>query len=133
MTLYPMFKTKARLCEKTEFVKIYEMTVEGTEYVIACGGLHVLWEDLAEVCSLAVREDLRKQGLGRKIVMACVDDCRILHLKKVFSLTYQAAFFERIGFHEVDKGVLPQKIWADCVHCAKYPDCDETAMFLELE
>ena len=65
--------------------------------------------------------------------MACVADCRILHLKKVFSLTYQAAFFERIGFHEVDKGVLPQKIWADCVHCAKYPDCDETAMFLELE
>ena len=96
----------------------------------ACCALAPVWEDLAEVCSLAVREDLRKQGLGRKIVMACVDDCRILHLKKVFSLTYQAAFFERIGFHEVDKGVLPQKIWADCVHCAKYPDCDETAMFL---
>ena len=99
----------------------------------ACCALAPVWEDLAEVCSLAVREDLRKQGLGRKIVMACVDDCRILHLKKVFSLTHQAAFFERIGFHEVDKGVLPQKIWADCVHCAKYPDCDETAMFLELD
>lgn len=98
----------------------------------ACCALAPVWEDLAEVCSLAVREDLRKQGLGRKIVTACVDDCRSLHLKKVFSLTYQAAFFERIGFHEVDKGVLPQKIWADCVHCAKYPDCDETAMFLEL-
>ena len=82
----------------------------------ACCALAPVWEDLAEVCSLAVRED----------------DCRSLHLKKVFSLTYQAAFFERIGFHEVDKGVLPQKIWADCVHCAKYPDCDETAMFLEL-
>ena len=91
----------------------------------ACCALAPVWEDLAEVCSLAVREDLRKQGLGRKIVMARV--------KKVFSLTYQAAFFERIGFHEVDKGVLPQKIWADCVHCAKYPDCDETAMFLELD
>ena len=107
----------------------------------ACCALAPVWEDLAEVCSLAVREDLRKQavgvyvrkfGVGGMFVSAWVDDCLCMHLNLVFSLTYQAAFFERIGFHEVDKGVLPQKIWADCVHCAKYPDCDETAMFLEL-
>ena len=54
------------------------------------------------------------------------------NLKKIFALTYQEAFFTRLGFRVVDKSVLPQKIWADCVHCAKYPDCDETAVFLEV-
>jgi len=52
--------------------------------------------------------------------------------RKVFALTYRVAFFERMGFHPVDKRTLPQKIWSDCVHCAKFTDCDETAVILDL-
>ncbi|WP_298030376.1 hypothetical protein [uncultured Desulfovibrio sp.] len=47
-------------------------------------------------------------------------------------MTCQGAFFTHLGFRVVDKNVLPQKIWADCVRCAEYPDCDKTAVFLEV-
>lgn len=79
-----------------------------------------------------VRDDLRRQGIGRSIVGACISECRDLHLQKIFALTYQEPFFTRLGFEVVDKSILPQKIWADCVHCPKYPDCDETAVFLNV-
>ncbi len=88
--------------------------------ISACCALAPVWEDLGEICSLVVRDDLRRQGLGRRMVAACLEECRELHLKKIFALTYQ------------DKSVLPQKIWVDCAHCAKYPDCDETAVFLDV-
>ncbi len=100
--------------------------------LVACCALAPVWEDLAEVCSLVVDESMRRQGLGRRVVDACLDECRELHIRKVFSLTYQGEFFQRLGFAIVEKDVLPQKIWADCVHCPKYPDCDETAVYLEM-
>lgn len=100
--------------------------------LVACCALAPVWEDLGEICSLVVRDDLRRRGLGRGLVKACLQECRSLRLKKIFALTYQEAFFTRLGFRVVDKSVLPQKIWADCVHCAKYPDCDETAVFLDV-
>lgn len=101
--------------------------------ILGCCALSPVWEDLAEICSLVVRDDLRRQGLGRQMVDACLAQCGELHVKKVFALTYQEAFFARLGFRVVDKSVLPQKIWADCVHCAKYPNCDETAVYLEID
>ncbi|GFH62415.1 MAG: amino-acid N-acetyltransferase [Candidatus Desulfovibrio kirbyi] len=100
--------------------------------VVGCCALAPVWEDMGEICSLVVREDMRGQGLGRALVRACVSGCRELRLKKIFSLTYQESFFTRLGFNVVDKDVLPQKIWADCVNCAKYPDCDEIALFLDV-
>lgn len=100
--------------------------------ISACCALAPVWEDLGEICSLVVRDDLRRQGLGRRMVAACLEECRELHLKKIFALTYQEVFFARLGFRVVDKSVLPQKICADCAHCAKYPDCDKTAVFLDV-
>ena len=93
-----------------------------------CSALAPVWEDLAEVCSLIVREDMRGTGLGRRLVETCVQDAVRLGLYRIFSLTYQEQFFNHLGFATVDKDVLPQKIWADCVHCPKYPDCDEFAV-----
>ena len=98
----------------------------------ACCGLSVVWEDLAEICSLVVDESFRRQGLGRRIVQECLGEADSLGVERVFALTYQEEFFKKLGFVEVDKDVLPQKIWADCIHCQKYPDCDETAVLLEL-
>ncbi|MBQ1330425.1 MAG: hypothetical protein IIY31_02090 [Desulfovibrio sp.] len=74
------------------------------------------------------REDMRGHGLGRVAVEACVAECAELGIRRVFALTYQEKFFNHIGFATVEKDVLPQKIWADCVHCPKYPDCDEFAV-----
>jgi len=98
----------------------------------ACCGLSIVWEDLAEICSLVVEEPFRRQGLGRSIVQECLGEAGSLGVQRVFALTYQEEFFRKLGFVEVDKDVLPQKIWADCIHCPKYPDCDETAMLLNL-
>lgn len=100
--------------------------------IVACCALAPVWEDLAEICSLVVKEELRREGLGRRIVESCLSECADMRIGKVFSLTYQTEFFQHIGFAVVEKDVLPQKIWADCVHCPKYPDCDETAVFLEV-
>jgi amino-acid N-acetyltransferase len=101
-------------------------------HLAACCGLSIVWEDLAEVRSLVVEDAFRGQGLGRRIVRECLGEADGLGVRRAFALTYQAEFFKKVGFVEVDKDVLPQKIWADCVHCPKYPDCDETAVLLEL-
>ncbi len=100
--------------------------------VVACCALAPTWDNLAEICSLVVHPNMRRQGLGRKLVEYCLADCGKLLINKVFALTYQEDFFVNVGFSIVDKDVLPQKIWADCVHCPKYPDCDETAVILDL-
>ncbi|MDR2573899.1 MAG: N-acetyltransferase [Desulfovibrio sp.] len=105
-------------------------TSEGN--IVACCALAPVWEELGEICSLVVRDDLQGQGLGRRLVEACISECDALHLKKIFALTYQENFFMRLGFKSVEKDILPQKIWADCVNCPKYPDCDELAVLLDL-
>jgi amino-acid N-acetyltransferase len=94
--------------------------------------LHICWEDLAEIRSLAVATQERKKGIGMKLVEACLEEARQLGVKQVFLLTYIPPYFERAGFHVVDKSTLPHKIWADCIRCVKFPDCDETAMILDL-
>jgi amino-acid N-acetyltransferase len=53
-------------------------------------------------------------------------------LKKVFTLTYVPDFFKKLGFIEIDKAKLPNKIWADCIHCQYFPDCREIALIYDL-
>jgi amino-acid N-acetyltransferase len=94
--------------------------------------LSISWEDLGEIRSLAVVEENQKRGLGSQLVEACLSEVVELGLKKVFVLTLIKDFFARFGFKEVEKSLLPHKIWTDCVKCPKFPDCDEIAMILEL-
>jgi amino-acid N-acetyltransferase len=101
--------------------------------VIGICALHICWEDLAEIRSLAVEEEDQKRGIGAKLVKACLEESKSLGVKRVFALTYQPEFFERLGFKKVDKTVLPHKIWTDCLRCVKFPDCDETALVKELD
>ena len=113
-------------------VRNFMVAADAAGRTVGCCALAPVWEDLAEICSLVVQDDLRRQGVGRLLVRACLEEGPTLGITRVFALPYQEAFFARLGFAVVDKSVLPQKIWADCVHCAKYPDCDETAVFLNL-
>jgi amino-acid N-acetyltransferase len=95
-------------------------------------GLHICWEDLAEIQSLAVREESRGRGFGCRLVRACIDEAHSLGVKRVFVLTYIPDFFRKLGFKEADKALLPHKIWADCLKCPKFPDCGEVALIHDL-
>ncbi len=101
--------------------------------IVGCCALQVVWEDLAEIRSFAVRKDMKGYGIGRALIEACLEEARLLGVKKVFSLTYVKDFFEKFGFRVVDKSLLPHKVWSDCVNCVKFPNCDETAVLLELK
>jgi len=87
---------------------------------------------MAEIRSLAVVKGYQGQKLGSRLVLACLEEARALGIRKVFVLTYVEGFFAKMGFKVVEKSTLPHKIWADCLRCSKYPDCDETAMILDL-
>ncbi|KFZ44051.1 acetyltransferase [Smithella sp. SC_K08D17] len=106
---------------------------EDKSQVTGICAMNIIWENLAEIRSLYVDENYRKRGIGRELVEACVSETITLGLFKVFTLTYKKDFFIRLGFKEIDKNLLPEKIWADCFRCSKYPDyCDEVAMIVEL-
>lgn len=100
--------------------------------LLACVALHIVWEDLAEVKSLAVREESQAQGLGAVLVRACVDEGRTLGLTTLFALTYRPTFFEKLGFRQADVMSLPRKVWNECYRCPKFPNCNEIAMVLDL-
>jgi amino-acid N-acetyltransferase len=100
--------------------------------VLGTAALHIVWEDLAEVRSVAVAEEAGGKGFGSQVVQACIDEAKVLGLRRVFCLTYKPDFFARFGFRIVDKSELPHKVWGDCMKCVKFPDCDEIAMILDL-
>jgi amino-acid N-acetyltransferase len=100
--------------------------------VVGCAALHVSWEGLGEVRSLAVRAERQRKGIGTQLVQACLDEARALGMSRVFVLTYVPEFFRRFGFNEHPKEKLPHKIWNDCLKCPKFPNCDEIAMLVEL-
>lgn len=94
--------------------------------------LHISWEGIAEIRSLAVRKDSGRKGLGSMLVRHCLAEAVDLGAEKVFVLTYQSGFFRKLGFTDVDKKELPHKIWTDCLNCVKFPNCDETSLIISL-
>ena len=98
-----------------------------------CVALAVLTPDLAEVRSLAVRPETGRKGIGKALVLACIDEARQLGLKRVFALTLVPEFFVRCGFTLTSLGRLPEKSAAECPVCPKRTACDEHAMLLHLD
>jgi amino-acid N-acetyltransferase len=101
--------------------------------VAGCGSLHIMGADLAEVRSLAVREDIQARGVGAAIVAACLDDARTFALERVFALTYRPGFFEKQGFRVANVMEFPQKVWGECVRCPFFTNCKEVAVVLDLQ
>jgi amino-acid N-acetyltransferase len=130
-----LFKSLAQLYESLRDFAVYEIVDEsGEESRVTPGkiagvcGLSILWADLAEVRSLAVDEEYRGRGIGRRLVEYAVEQARQLQIRKLMALTYEQSFFKKMGFEVVSKDTLPLKVWSDCVRCPKRDGCDEIAM-----
>ena len=100
--------------------------------IVGCCALHVCWQDLAEVKSLAVAPKYKSKGVGKELVEKALDEAKALGVKRVFALTYVPAFFRKCGFKPISKSKLPQKIWGECINCVKFPNCDENPMICEI-
>jgi amino-acid N-acetyltransferase len=126
-----LFKSYAQLFEDLRDFAVYADDATGN--VLGCTALTIIWADLAEVRSLAVDEAARGRGIGRKLVEWCVEEARRLQIRRIFALTYEQVFFEKLGFEVVQKEALPLKVWSDCVRCPKNDNCDEIAVVRTLE
>ena len=96
--------------------------------IVGVGGLHIIWDRLAEVRTLAVSPQKTRQGIGAEIVKRLIAEGEQLGVEKVFTLTYKPGFFQTLGFETITKEELPHKVWKECIDCPKFPNCDEIAM-----
>ncbi len=115
-------------------VPVYSMTEtrEVLNLIVACGSLHVLWEDIAEVRALAIHPDYQHLGLGSKLVEYMKKEARLLGIHRLFTFTMTEEFFSSLGFKKIKRKELPPKVWGECSRCPKYFRCDEVGMVLEL-
>lgn len=99
------------------------------DHVVGMGSLHIHTATLGEVRSLAVSKAYQNKGVGAAIVTTLVEKGNTIGLKDILTLTYKKEFFERLGFKEVEKTEIPeQKVWADCIKCKHFPNCDEISL-----
>ncbi len=96
--------------------------------IAGCVALADYGNGLFEVRSLAVDKQVQGQGIGRRLIQACIDECRKRRGALLFALTLQVDFFRRMGFRICDRGKYPQKVWRDCYVCPRKNDCNETLL-----
>jgi amino-acid N-acetyltransferase len=120
------------LNELYEHLRDFHVYEDSGSLVGVCA-LHISWDGLAEIRSLAVRQDHAKHGIGVQLVRQCLSEAALLGVERVFVLTYHPDYFRKLGFAELDKKELPHKIWTDCLNCVKFPDCDEFALIFKIK
>jgi len=110
-------------------IRSYVLAKEG-EKLVGYTALHIHSPRLAEIRSLIVDEAYRGQHIGKRMVEFTLEEAKTLGVgEDVLVLTYLPAFFEKLGFREIDKEVIPEhKIWADCIKCIHFPVCNEVAL-----
>jgi len=115
-------------------VPVYSIaeTREILHLLVACGSLHVLWDDIGEIRALAIHPDYQHLGLGSKLIELMKEEARQLGLKHLFTFTLTEDFFKRLGFKRQGRDELPPKVWGECSRCPKYFKCDEIGMVLEI-
>jgi amino-acid N-acetyltransferase len=115
-------------------VPVYSITEtrEVLHLLVACGSLHVLWDDIGEIRALAIHPDYQHLGLGSKLIELMKEEARQLGLKHLFTFTLTEDFFKRLGFKRQGRDELPPKVWGECSRCPKYFKCDEIGMVLEI-
>jgi amino-acid N-acetyltransferase len=113
--------TVQRLLLSKETVTLYESVQEFTvaieeNEVVGCGALHVLWEDLAEIRTVAVSPHLRRQGVGQQILEAVIARARTIGVKRIFCLTFETEFFGRNGFEEIEGTPVEPEVFSQLLH-----------------
>ncbi len=131
--LIAAFASDGRMLQK-ETVTLYErvqefMVAVEDGVVVGCGALHVLWEDLAEVRSVAISENLRGKGIGNQILENIIKRAYELGLSRIFCLTFETKFFGRHGFVEIQGTPVEPDVYAQLL---KSYDSG-VAEFLDLE
>jgi len=106
--------------------------VSEKDRVVGSVALHFVWEDLAEIKSLVLDDSFKGNNVGSSLIQEALSEARSYDIKKVFVLTFIPEYFKRHGFKTIDKSELPHKIWAECINCPKFPNCNEEAMIKEL-
>lgn len=106
--------------------------MEDKSKIIGCAALHISWDDLAEIKSVAVLKKYQGKGIGRELIGVCLNEAIPLGAKKIFVLTYKPGYFKKFGFKRVNHASLPHKIWAECINCCKFPNCQESALLKTL-
>ncbi len=113
--------------EISEGVRDFTVLYDG-DRLVGCAALHFYGPTMAEVRSLAVSPTLKGTGAGRLLMDALDAEALEFDLDALFAFTYVPGFFARMGYHEVDRGELPLKVWKDCLRCPKFQACDEIAV-----
>jgi amino-acid N-acetyltransferase len=115
-------------------VPVYSLTKtrEVLHMIVACGSLHVLWDDIGEIRALAINPDYQHLGLGSKLVEFMKAEAIQLGIKHLFTFTLTEEFFKSLGFKRQGRDELPPKVWGECSRCPKYFKCDEIGMVLEI-
>ena len=113
--------------EVSEDIRDFSVIVDGGR-MLGCGALHFYTPYIGEIRSLAVAEESKTHGIGRRLVEALVEEAAGYSLDGVFAFTYVVEFFRKMGFEEVERGELPLKAWKDCLRCPKFQCCDEIAV-----
>jgi len=115
-------------------VPVYSLTEtrEVLHLIVACGSLHVLWDDIGEIRALAIRPDYQHLGLGSKLIEFMKKEARRLGIKHLFTFTLTENFFKSLGFKRQARNDLPPKVWGECSRCPKYFKCDEVGMVLDI-
>jgi amino-acid N-acetyltransferase len=134
-TIHSLINSFAELAEMLfrSLTDIYEnlqtfIVAESGETIIGCCDLQIIWSDLAEIRSLAVKESNSGEGAGKMLVAEAIERAKQLGIQRVFALTLEPEFFENLGFERIEKNSLPMKVWRDCARCSKQQNCDEVAV-----
>ena len=130
--LYENIRDFVIACDSNVPVYSITETHEVLHLMVACGSLHVLWEDIAEIRALAIHPDYQHLGLGSRLVEYMKEEARQLGIHRLYTFTLIEDFFKALGFRRQDRSELPPKVWGECSRCPKYFHCDEVGMVLDL-
>ena len=114
-------------------IRSYVLAKEG-EKIVGYTALHIHSKRLAEIRSLIVDENYRGQKIGQRMVAFMLQEAKEIGVEEdVLVLTYLPQFFEKLGFNEINKELIPEhKIWADCIKCIHFPVCNEVALVYKI-
>jgi amino-acid N-acetyltransferase len=134
--LINFYAAEGIMLPRTEFEiseNIRDFTVAfDSPQLLGCGALHFYTPTSGEIRSLAVAPEAKRQGVGVLLVETLEKEAINNDLQTIFAFTYVDQFFRKLGFQEADRGLLPLKVWKDCLSCSKFQCCDEVAVIKTL-